>query len=236
MLEVKSIDISYDAIRAVRGVSLSVEEGEIVALLGANGAGKSTTLKGIMGLVGKRGGTVTFDGVDVTKQAPERLVRRGMTLTPEGRNVFATLTVRENLTLGAAVIGKRVADERRERMLEVFPILKSRERQLAGTLSGGEQQQLAIARSLMSGPRLLLLDEPSLGLAPIIVTAMFELIRKLREEGLTILLVEQNVSQTLQIADRAYVMATGEIAMVGSAEELAQTEGVQRAYLGLAVE
>lgn len=235
VLSVEGLTVRYGAIEAVRGVSLAVPDGEITTLLGANGAGKSSILNAIMGLVSIAGGKVVLEGDDVAGEAPERIVRLGMTLTPEGRHVFANLTVMENLALGAASRRDRAEIGRtRDDMMELFPVLAERREQIAGTLSGGEQQMLAIARSLMSRPRILLLDEPSLGLAPQIVDTIFELISGLRERGLTILLVEQNVDLSLEIANRGYVMASGEIVMSGDAAELRRSAGVERAYMGVA--
>ncbi|MBL8711206.1 MAG: ABC transporter ATP-binding protein [Rhodospirillaceae bacterium] len=235
LLEVDGLAVSYGPIKAVRDVSLVVEAGEIVTVLGANGAGKSTSLQAIIGLLPAQQGRVRFDGHDVTGESPERIVRRGMTLTPEGRRIFAPLTVEENLRIGAATQVRRGnTAELWDQMMELFPILASRRRQLAGTLSGGEQQQLAIARSLMSRPRLLLLDEPSLGLAPIVVELIFDLIGRLRDLGITILLVEQNVHQALDIADRGYVVSGGTVVLEGTAEALKASADVQKAYLGQA--
>jgi branched-chain amino acid transport system ATP-binding protein len=233
LLSVEGLVVRYGAIEAVRGASLSVRQGEIVTLLGANGAGKSSILNAIMGLVPVAGGRVVLEGADVGGEAPEKIVRRGMTLTPEGRHVFANLTVAENLVIGAASRRDRAEVEAtRADMLELFPILSERRDQMAGTLSGGEQQMLAIARSMMSQPKIVLLDEPSLGLAPQIVDTIFELIVRLRERGATILLVEQNVELALEIADRGYVLATGAIALEGSARELGRSADVERAYMG----
>jgi len=235
LLSVEGLTVRYGAIEAVRGVGLAVRNGEIATLLGANGAGKSSILNAIMGLVPVAGGKVVLEGNDVAGQTPERIVRLGMTLTPEGRHVFANLTVAENLALGAASRRDRAeAAQTRQDMFDLFPVLAERRDQMAGTLSGGEQQMLAIARSLMSRPRILLLDEPSLGLAPQIVDTIFELIAGLRERGITILLVEQNVDLALEIADRGYVMASGEIVMSGTAGELRRSGGVERAYMGVA--
>ena len=233
LLSVEGLAVRYGAIEAVRGASLSVRKGEIVTLLGANGAGKSSILNAIMGLVPVAGGRVVLEGTDVAGEPPEKIVRRGMTLTPEGRHVFANLTVAENLLIGAASRRDRAEVEAtRADMLELFPILAERRDQLAGTLSGGEQQMLAIARSMMSSPKIVLLDEPSLGLAPQIVDTIFELIVRLRDRGATILLVEQNVELALEIADRGYVLATGAIALEGSARELGRSGDVERAYMG----
>lgn len=234
LLTVEHLDVTYGAIRAVRDVSLSVEAGEIVAILGSNGAGKSSTLNAIMGLAPTTGGRVLFDGHEIQGLGPDRIVKLGMTLTPEGRRVFPRLTVEENLSVGAIALRDRShASGLRESMFDRFPILLKRRGQAAGTLSGGEQQQLAIARSLMSEPRLLLLDEPSLGLAPRFVDLIFDLLVDLRAEGVTILLVEQNVDRTLSIGDRAYVLASGEMQMSGSADELRRSTGIERAYLGI---
>jgi branched-chain amino acid transport system ATP-binding protein len=235
LLEVRDLEARYGAVLAVRGLSLRVGEGEIVALLGANGAGKTTTLACIAGLHRSRTGSISLSGEDVGKLAPERIVRRGVALTPEGRRLFASLTVAENLEIGAAR-ARTGQEERRERLLDLFPILRERLRTPAGSLSGGEQQQLAIARSLMSSPRLLLLDEPTLGLAPKLVTAVFGLIARLRdEEKLSILLVEQNVHQALDVCDRAYVLRTGTLEAEGTPHELRASRSIEQAYLGAAV-
>lgn len=234
MLEVEGLAVSYGAVRALHGLSMQVAKGEVVALLGPNGAGKSSTLAALMGLVPAAAGSIAFEGQPIQGLPPERIVRQGMTLTPEGRRVFARLSVAENLALGGSIrrdgAGKRQA---LAEVYELFPVLAERQRQLAGSLSGGEQQQLAIARSLMSAPRLLLLDEPSLGLAPQVVDRIFELVATLRARGLTILLVEQNVDLSLEVADRGYVLVSGELALSGTAAELAASDAVQRAYLGL---
>jgi branched-chain amino acid transport system ATP-binding protein len=232
-LEVRGLTARYGPVLAVRDVDLRVGEGEIVALLGANGAGKTTTLMSIVGLHRARTGTIELDGREIGHLPPERVVRRGVSLAPEGRRIFAGLTVAENLRLGAAA-GRGRDDGRRERLLELFPALRERLRLPAASLSGGEQQQLAIARALMSGPKLLLLDEPTLGLAPKLVRLVFELIARLRdEEGVTILLVEQNVHQALQCCDRAYLMRVGGIDSEGTPEELRRDRRVQAAYLGV---
>lgn len=236
LLIVEGLRVGYGAVSAVRDVDLSVHKGEIVALLGPNGAGKTSTLNAIMGLVQSSARAVSFDGRDVRNAAPEHLVKLGMTLTPEGRQIFSHLTVEENLRLGGAVRRKARKSDPRADLLELFPILKERRQQLAGTLSGGQQQQLAIARALMSDPQLLMLDEPSLGLAPTIVDTIFDLITTLRARGITILLVEQNVSLSLEIADRGYVLETGRLALSGDARDLrASEDDVVRSYLGLAV-
>lgn len=234
LLEVTGLHVSYGTVRAVRDVNIRVDRGEIVVLLGANGAGKTSTLQGIVGLLKPTAGSVVFDGRPIGGLAPEAVVRRGVTLTPEGRQVFAGLTVMENLRLGAATCRDRTEVGRRlQHVLELFPVLGQRRAQLGGTLSGGEQQQLAMARSLMSGPRLLLLDEPSLGLAPQIVDLIFDLIVELRHQGITILLVEQNVDLSLAVADRGYVLSTGELILEGSSARLRASSGVERAYLGI---
>jgi branched-chain amino acid transport system ATP-binding protein len=237
MLVVEGLSARYGPIVAVRDLSFRVEHGEIVTLLGANGAGKTTTLAAIMGIVRPSAGRVAFDGRDVTGLSPEAIVRLGMTLSPEGRRIFAGLTVEENVALGAASRRDRPAVARdRERILALFPVLEVRLRQLAGTLSGGEQQQLAIARALMSGPRMLLLDEPSLGLAPMFVDLVFGLIQTLRRDfGLTILLVEQNVDRALQVSDRGYVLASGTLRSSGTSAELRSSD-LEREYLGIGAE
>jgi branched-chain amino acid transport system ATP-binding protein len=234
MLSVENISVSYGPIRAIRNIQLSVSKGEIVALLGPNGAGKSTTLKAMMGLQPVTSGRVIFEDQVITGLATEQIVRLGMTLTPEGRKVFAGLTIDENLRLGSAARKDRsgVAQTRSE-VLDLFPILRERLIQFAGTLSGGEQQQLAIARSLMSAPRLLLLDEPSLGLAPQIVDQIFDLISDLRQGGLTILLVEQNAEMALEIADRGYIYSNGKIELRGTSAELRTSDDVANTYLGI---
>jgi branched-chain amino acid transport system ATP-binding protein len=234
LLSVEQLTVSYGAIRAVRDLSFSVAKGEIVAILGANGAGKTTTLNAIMGLIPHTGGRVVLDGQEIQGERPERIVRRGMTLTPEGRHVFPRLTVDENLQLGMIPLKDRSrAASLRARIDELFPVLRDRRRQAAGTLSGGEQQQLAIARSLMSAPRLLLLDEPSLGLAPKFVDSIFDLVLALRQDGVTVLIVEQNVDRTLSIADRGYVLVTGQLQLSGPADDLRRSSGIERAYLGI---
>jgi branched-chain amino acid transport system ATP-binding protein len=230
---VRGLTARYGPVVAVRDVDLRVDEGEIVALLGANGAGKTTTLMSIVGLHRARTGTIVLDGEEIGRLPPERVVRRGIGLAPEGRRIFARLTVAENLRLGAAA-GRGRDGERRERLLELFPALRERLRLPAASLSGGEQQQLAIARALMPGPRLLLLDEPTLGLAPKLVWLVFDLVVRLRdEEGVTILLVEQNVHQALRVFDRAYLMRVGAVEAEGTPAELRRDRRVQAAYLGV---
>ena len=235
MLSIADLDVRYGAIQAVRGVSLTVAEGEIVAVLGANGAGKTTTLKAAVGLVPATSGEIRFGDAAITGRDTEDIVMRGMTLVPEGRRVFPSLTVAENLRLGAATRRNAAEIEQsRNEVLTLFPILAERAHQSAGTLSGGQQQQLAIARALMSAPKLLLLDEPSLGLAPQIVDDIFDLILSLKARGLTILLVEQDAVAALDIADRAYVMANGRVVMSGDAATLRASDEVAHAYLGAA--
>ena len=234
MLKLESVQISYGAIQAVRDVSLEIRAGEIVTIIGANGAGKSTLLKSVAGLEPLQGGRVTFDGRDITPVPAHRRVGLGLALSPEGRGVFADQTVYDNLALGAYLRRRDPAAvaEGVERGYRLFPRLRERRDQLAGTLSGGEQQMLAMARALMSEPRLLCLDEPSLGLAPLIVQDIFAAIRKLRDDGLTIVLVEQMANQALGVADRAYVLETGRITLSGSGAELLRDPGVRAAYLG----
>src|SRR5215475_998426 len=236
LLAIDSLRVDYGAVAAVKGVSLAVGSGEVVALLGANGAGKSTMLRTISGLVRPRSGKIRFAGVAIERLAPPRIVRLGLAHCPEGRRVFGSLSVAENLRLGAAARADRAsAAADRERLFELFPVLRDRAHQAAGTLSGGEQQMLALARALMAKPRLLLLDEPSLGLAPLMVQAIFATLAALKREGVTMLLVEQNMTLALQLADRAYVLRTGKIRLSGSAAALqADQERVAEAYLGAA--
>jgi branched-chain amino acid transport system ATP-binding protein len=234
LLEVEGLITRYGPIEAVRGVSLHVQEGEIVAILGPNGAGKSSILGSIMGLVHPAGGHVRFQGREVTGLEPEVMVRTGVGLVPEGRRLFKNLTVADNLRLGAATRKDKEATRKDlETMFELFPILRERRGQLAGLLSGGEAQQLAIARTVMTAPRLLCLDEPSLGLAPILVEAVFQLLRNLRDRGYTILLVEQNALQVLEFVDRAYVLRNGEIKMEAKAGALQDEKELLQAYLGV---
>ncbi|WP_137931720.1 ABC transporter ATP-binding protein [Mesorhizobium comanense] len=233
MLSVEALKIRYGEVEAVRRVDLTVDSGEIIALVGANGAGKSSTLGAIAGLVPAASGKVVFDGAAITGMAPEAIARKGVALVPEGRRIFASLTVADNLRLGGAVHQSAAeAKLREEEMLELFPILRRYHRVKGGNLSGGEQQMLAIARALMSKPRMILLDEPSLGLAPQLIDTVFDLIAELRRKGLTILLVEQNVALALEIADRAVVLANGEVVLSGTARELASSDLVRQAYLG----
>lgn len=234
MLRVESLHVSYGAIRAVRDVSLVVEEGEFVVLLGPNGAGKSTTLAAVMGVLKPTAGTVRFLGRNITGGRPEDIVRSGLVLTPEGRRILATMSVRENLLLAGAVRPDRKAMHADlDTMLERFEVLGRRADSHAGTLSGGEAQQLAIARSLMARPRLLMLDEPTLGLAPKVVDQIFDIVAELVRDGLTILMVEQNAVRAIEAADRGYVMRTGEIVAAGSAAELGGAEGLVSSYLGV---
>lgn len=233
LLSAQGLQVRYGAVEAVRGVSFEIQQGEIVALLGANGAGKSSILNAIVGLVPTASGQVIFDGKDITGAAPEGLAPAGLTLSPEGRRVFGTLSVSDNLRMGAfGLTDKDEIAEAWERVYDLFPILKERKDQYAGTLSGGQQQMLAVGRALMSNPRLLLLDEPSLGLAPLIMDQIFELIAKLRDQGVTLLVVEQNVAKTLQVADRGYILVSGEIVEAGKTSELTQSSSMQDAYLG----
>jgi branched-chain amino acid transport system ATP-binding protein len=236
ILCVDDLVVRYGPIVAVQNVTLNVQQGEIVALLGANGAGKSSLLNSVVGLVPVAGGTVTFNGEPIQKLSPEAIVRKGISLTPEGRRVFPRLTVADNLRLGGAVTRDRADyDAAYAHVLELFPILRERLRQNGGTLSGGQQQMLAIGRSLMARPELLLLDEPSLGLAPIVVDQIFDLLQRLRSEGTTILLVEQNVHRALEIADRAYVLASGRVESQGPAATLRASADIEKAYLGIGV-
>jgi branched-chain amino acid transport system ATP-binding protein len=233
MLTLENISVNYGAIEALTGVSMRVEQGEVVTLIGANGAGKTTTLRTITGLLEPTEGRITFEGQEIGGMATHRLVARGISMSPEGRGVFANLTVRENLQMGAYLKNnKREITEDMERAFTMFPRLKEREAQKAGTLSGGEQQMLAMGRALMSRPRLLLLDEPSLGLAPLVVHTIFEAIDEIRSKGTTILLVEQNAHAALKHSDRAYVLETGQIVMEGPSKDLAADPRVKEAYLG----
>ena len=231
MLKIDNIHVYYGAIHAVKGVSLEVNDGEIVALIGANGAGKSTVLKTISGLMHPRSGSIQFDGQDISHTDAYKLVRHGLAHVPEGRRIYLQMTVQENLEMGAFT-KKEVSKEDLERMFTLFPRLKERRKQIAGTLSGGAQQMLAMSRALMSHPKLLMLDEPSMGLAPILVDQIFDIIKELHAAGTTILLVEQNATKALQIADRAYVLETGNITRSGTGAELANSDEVRKAYLG----
>lgn len=232
ILSVENLSVSYGSIHAVKGISFDVNEGEIVTLIGANGAGKSTTLNTISGLLRSKSGSVTFMGENLGRVPPHRIVSRGMALVPEGRRVFLQMTVQENLEMGAYTKGSAGIPADLEMVYEQFPRLKERWRQVAGTLSGGEQQMLAMGRALMSHPKLLMLDEPSMGLAPILVEQIFEIIQKLHQAGSTILLVEQNAQMALSIADRGYVLETGKIVTTGPSGELLASPAIKKAYLG----
>jgi branched-chain amino acid transport system ATP-binding protein len=235
LLEVDNIHSYYGNIHALKGVSLTVEQGEVVSLIGANGAGKSTTLKTISGLIRPRQGAVRFAGEDLVAYAAHQVAGKGVVHVPEGRGVFAPLTVEENLDLGAYTRNDKAGIKQdMEHVYGLFPRLRERRTQLAGTLSGGEQQMLAIGRGLMAKPRILLLDEPSMGLAPVLVDGIFDIIRTLHKEGITILLVEQNAHMALQVSNRGYVLQTGEIVLQDQAEALRQNQMVQQVYLGLA--
>lgn len=233
LLEVRDLKVAYGGIVAVRGIDLHVDAGELVALIGANGAGKTTTLKALAGMLHPAGGSVHYDGASITHEPSHRLVHRGIALVPEGRGVFARLTVEENLAMGAYVRDDRAAVRADlERVYTLFPRLKERRAQTAGTLSGGEQQMVAIGRAMMSRPKLLLLDEPSMGLAPLMVQKIFEVVRSISEQGVTILLVEQNARLALQAASRGYVMESGAITLTDAAGALLESEQVRQAYLG----
>ena len=233
MLTVENLNVYYGMIHALKDVSFHVEEGEIVALIGANGAGKTTTLQTVSGMLQAKSGSVHFENQDITKMPSHRIVQLGISHVPEGRRMFANLTVYENLRMGAYTRkDKKEIEESLARVYERFPRLKERTRQLAGTLSGGEQQMLAMGRALMSNPRLLLLDEPSMGLSPLLVSEIFDIIESISKQGVTILLVEQNAKKALSIADRGYVLETGNIVMEDSAQALLNNEDIKKAYLG----
>ena len=233
MLRVEDINVYYGAIHAIKGISLEVNDGEIVALIGSNGAGKSTTLRTISGLMKPKSGRIMYDGEDITGVPAHKIVGKGLCQVPEGRHVFANLTVLENLELGAYLrTDKEGIAKDMEMVFEKFPRLLERKNQLSGTLSGGEQQMLAMARALMSRPKLLLLDEPSMGLAPLLIKEIFNIIKEINAGGTTVLLVEQNANMALSIADKAYVLETGRITLSGTAAELASSEEVRKAYLG----
>jgi branched-chain amino acid transport system ATP-binding protein len=232
MLVLANISVSYGMIAALKGVSLRVEQGEIVALIGANGAGKSTALMAISGITGLKGGTVSYEGSVISGLPPHAIVGKGVSQVPEGRRIFPRMSVRENLEMGAFLKDPAHLEEDLRRVHSLFPVLGERAGQLGGTLSGGEQQMLAIGRALMSRPRLLLLDEPSLGLAPIIVSRIFRIIEEINRQGTTILLVEQNARAALRLANRGYVMESGKIVMEGKAADLANDPGIKKAYLG----
>jgi branched-chain amino acid transport system ATP-binding protein len=233
MLKVEHLEVRYGRVAAVRDVSFDVAAGEIVGLIGPNGAGKSSTLAAITGLLAPTQGSVLLDGESLLGQTPERIVRRGVSMIPEGRQIFGTLTVAENLSLGSVVRSDRAAVAADlERELERFPVLRRYYDAPAGRLSGGEQQQLAIARALLGRPRMLLLDEPSLGLAPLVIDAVFEVLEQLREEGVTIVLVEQNAARTIEVADRCYVLRNGSVALTGTSDALIEEADMTAAYLG----
>lgn len=232
MLSVKDLNVYYGPIHAVKGVSFDVNQGEIVTLIGANGAGKSTILKTVSGLLKPKGGEVDFMDKKISGTAPHKIVELGIAHVPEGRRIFTKMTVEENLEMGAFTAPSASVEESKEQVFQRFPRLKERRKQTAGTLSGGEQHMLAMGRALMSKPSLMMLDEPSMGLAPILVEQVFDIIRELHEAGTTILLVEQNARMALSIADRAYVLETGKISLSGTGRELAESESVRKAYLG----
>lgn len=233
MLEVKDLEVYYGAIHAVKGISLRVEDGQIVTLIGSNGAGKSTTLHTISGLIKPRSGNILFDGTDITGTPAHKIVASGLVQVPEGRHVFANMSVMENLDMGAYLRKDKDGIEKdKKKVFELFPRLFERKNQLSGTLSGGEQQMLAMGRALMERPRVLLLDEPSMGLAPLLVKEIFSIIKTINEEGTTVLLVEQNANMALSIADYAYVLETGRITLSGPAGDLSASEAVRKAYLG----
>jgi branched-chain amino acid transport system ATP-binding protein len=235
VLKLDRIDVYYGNIQALWQASLTVEAGEVVTIVGSNGAGKSTILRGITGLIKPRNGSIAFEGRRIDALSPDQIVRLGMSMVPEGRELFPRMSVRENLELGAAYIDRALVRtaESLEWVLALFPVLRERSRQLAGTLSGGEQQMLAIGRALMARPKLLMLDEPSLGLAPLLVAGVFRTVRQINQEGVTLLLVEQNVRQSLTLAHRAYVLENGRMVMEGKGRELIADKHVKEAYLGL---
>ncbi|MCQ2530335.1 MAG: ABC transporter ATP-binding protein [Lachnospiraceae bacterium] len=233
LLEVKDLQVYYGVIQALKGISFEVNEGEIVTLIGANGAGKTTTMQTVIGLIPSKGGSIVYEGTDITKFPSHKIVGMGMSQVPEGRRIFQELTVYDNLMLGAYLEkDANVIKERIENCFEQFPILQERRSQIAGTLSGGEQQMLAMSRALMANPKLLMLDEPSMGLSPLLVSQVFDIIKDMNKKGITILLVEQNAEKALAIADRAYVLANGEITHQGTGAELAGSEEIKKAYLG----
>lgn len=231
MLEVKNLDVSYGAVHAIHGVSIKVNDGEIVSLIGANGAGKTTILRTISGLKKADSGEITFDGADLRKTEPSKIISLKLAHVPEGRHIFPDMTVEENLEMGAYADPKNAEATMRD-VYERFPRLKERRRQLAGTLSGGEQQMLAVGRALMAEPKMILMDEPSMGLSPLLVKEIFSIIREVNKKGITILLVEQNAKMALSISDRAYVLETGKITIEGPAQELLNDDRVKKAYLG----
>ena len=233
ILKLENFAVSYGSIKALKGIDISVEEGKIVAILGSNGAGKTTTLKALSGVVPSESGAITLLGRNITNLSPEKITAMGMVQSPEGRQVFPDITVEENLRVGAFTVkDKKTIADNFEKVYNYFPILRERKKQLAGTLSGGEQQMLAIGRALMANPKVLLLDEPSLGLAPLIVADIFRIVKEINESGTTVLIIEQNALQTLKIADYAYVLEIGEVKMEGAASELIQDKRLIEAYLG----
>ncbi|MDO4500819.1 MAG: ABC transporter ATP-binding protein [Erysipelotrichaceae bacterium] len=233
MLEVKDLNVSYGMIDAVKGINFKIEDGQVVALIGANGAGKTTTMHTISGLLKAKSGSITLDGKDITKVPGNKIVSMGLVQVPEGRRVFTQMTVEENLKLGAYLRkDKEQIEKDFKHVYELFPRLEERKSQLAGTLSGGEQQMLAMGRALMSSPKVLLLDEPSMGLSPLLVKEIFSIIKEINKSGTTVFVVEQNAKMALEIADYAYVMETGKIVLEGTGKELAASEAVQKAYLG----
>ena len=233
MLEIKDIEVYYGVIQALKGISFEVNQGEVIALIGANGAGKTTTLQTITGLLQDKKGSISFEGKDITRTPAHNIVKLGIAHVPEGRRVFSNLTVYQNLRMGAYTrADKNEIEESLNLVYERFPRLQERKNQMAGTLSGGEQQMLAMGRALMSKPKLIVMDEPSMGLSPIFVNEIFDIIRKVSAEGTTVLLVEQNAKKALSIADRAYVLETGQIVLSGKAEDLLKDDSVKKAYLG----
>jgi ABC-type branched-chain amino acid transport systems, ATPase component len=232
MLTVDNLSVRYGVIQAVHNVSFQVNQGEIVSLIGANGAGKTTILRTISGLIRPSEGSITFEGKNIEKAAPQKIVASGLSQVPEGRHVFAGLTVQENLEMGAFLRKDNQVKADYEQVFEKFPVLKERKNQDAATLSGGEQQMLAMGRALMSKPKLLLLDEPSMGLAPIFIREIFSIIQEIKEQGTTVLLIEQNANMALSIADRGYVLETGKVVLEGTGKELLSSEAVKKAYLG----
>ncbi len=233
LLEVNNLEVFYGVIQAIKGISFKVEEGELVTLIGANGAGKTTTMQSVMGLIHARSGEIVYNGQRINNVPSHKIVQLGMTQVPEGRRVFAELTVYENLLMGAYIEkNKSIIKEDMEKIFELFPRLAERRNQVAGTLSGGEQQMLAMGRAIMSRPKLLMLDEPSMGLSPLLVDLVFDIIKQLHSDGTTILLVEQNAGKALEISDRAYVLENGRITLEGTGKELSESDSVKKAYLG----
>lgn len=233
MLEIKNLEVNYGYIKAVKGIDIEVEEGKIISILGANGAGKTSTLKAISGIIKPSAGEIIFNGEDISNLSSDKIVSKGLIHCPEGRKIFPQLTVEENLKVGAYIVrDKKIIKENFQKVYEYFPRLLERKKQMAGTLSGGEQQMLALGRGIMANPKLLILDEPSLGLAPIIVGEIFNIIKKIKSEGVTILLVEQNAFQALKISDYSYVLETGKITLEGKSEDIRENEDIKKSYLG----